>query len=403
MQLYLQFGYGMMGMSSQLIAEWGGGGGGGGVILSPRDQNESQLRRTAEAVRKAGGEVLLDPQCFSRDCDHKNLLAHDYWNEFCQHATASFAGGPATAAVLSKLAKLSSSVGVSAVILPGPIANPVSDDWFSFVENMIAEAPEHFGAADYFATVALSREALRDEVQVESVVEQAANWKIAGVYLVPEHPDGYLVADPNWLANLLILVSGIKLAKRRVIVGYSTHQMLCLAAADSDVIASGSWLNVRDFPLEKFYATGEEDVSRRALWYYCPQGLSEFKIEYLDIARRQGVLGHMAPPPEIQPNYAGPLFGGAAPSSVAWGETNAFKHYLTSLRFQAGTARQNTFEDTIAAHRSIIDVAEITLRGLRQNGVRGQVRDFAEICDVNRAALTVFETARGERMRRYWT
>src|SRR5207302_284215 len=105
-----------------------------------------------------------------------NLLAHDYWNEFCQHATASFAGGPATAAVLSKLAKLSSSVGVSAVILPGPIANPVSEDWFLFVENMMAEAPDHFTQRDYFATVALSSDALRDEVQVESVVERVANW-----------------------------------------------------------------------------------------------------------------------------------------------------------------------------------------------------------------------------------
>ena len=42
--------------------------------------------------------------------------------------------------------------------------------------------------------------------------------------------------------------------------------------------------------------------------YYCPQALSEFKIEYLDTARRRGVLGHMGPPAEIQPNYAAPLF-----------------------------------------------------------------------------------------------
>ena len=398
MQLYLQFGYGMMGLSSQLISDWGGGG----VILSPRDQTAPQLKRTAEPVRSSGGQVLIDPQCFAQDCNHPNLLAHDYWSEFCQHPAASFAGGPATAAVLSKLAQLSNDVAVTAVILPGPIANSVTDDWFSFVESMIDEAPDHFGTKELFATIALSSAALLDEIQVEAVVERISGWNIAGAYVVPEHPNGYLVDNPNWLANLLILVSGIKLSGRKVIVGYSSHQMLCLASANADVVASGTWLNVRDFPIEKFYAAGEDDVSRRALWYYCPQALSEFKIPYLDIARRQGVLNEMAPPTEIQPNYAAPLFAGAAPSNVAWSQTDAFRHYLSSFHVQAAAARLNTFDETLALHRSTLDSVQALLGRLHRNGVLGQDRDFGQICDVNRSAVTVFETARGERMRRSW-
>jgi hypothetical protein len=398
MEMFLQFGYGMMGMSSDLISKWGGGG----VILSPRDQNESQLKRTAQAVRDVGGNVLMDPQCFAPDCDHKNLLSHSYWQQFCQNAAGSFHGGPGTAAVLSKLAVLSNDVGVTDVILPGPIANPISEDWFSFIENMIAEAPDHFGNQNLFATIALSHASLRDEVQIEAVVERAAGWKVSGLYIIAEHPDAYLVADPSWLANLMILASGLKLAKHKVIVGYSTHQFSILGAANVDAISSGTWLNVRDFPLDKFYAASEDDVSRRATWYYCPQALSEFKIEFLDIARRQGVLGHMAPVAEIQPNYSAPLFAGALPSSVAWGETNAFRHYLTSLRWQASKARLDTFDATVSGHLALIDGADGVLRGLHQNGVRGQDRDFANIFDVNRAAMTVYVTARGERMRREW-
>lgn len=397
MELYLQFGYGMMGMSSELISNWGGGG----VILSPRDQNESQLKRTGERVRDAGGNVLLDPQCFARDCNHRNLLSYPYWQEFCQNSTGSFRGGPGTAAVLSRLATLSNDVGVTEVILPAPFANPVSDDWFSFVENMISEAPDHFGDRELLATIALSNASVRDEIQIEAIVERAARWNVAGLYIIAEHPGGYLVADPSWLANLLILTSGLKLAKRKVIVGYSTHQFLILGSANVDAIASGTWLNVRDFPMDKFYEAGEE-ISRRAVWYYCPQALSEFKIEFLDIARRQGVLGHMAPSVDIQPNYAAPLFSGPLPSSVAWGETNAFRHYLTCLRWQAAEARRATFDDTTNSHLALLDSAEEILRGLHANGVRGQDRDFADIFDVNRAAMTVFLSARGERMRRGW-
>jgi hypothetical protein len=36
-------------------------------------------------------------------------------------------------------------------------------------------------------------------------------------------------------------------------------------------------------------------------------------------------------------------------------------------------------------------------------GVRGQLRDFAEIVDVNRAALQLFKVTRGPTLRRAWS
>jgi len=75
MDLYLQFGHGMMAHTVELISNWGTGG----VILSPRDMTEPQMVRTAEQVKEAGGAVLLDPQCYAYDCDHARLLSHVYW------------------------------------------------------------------------------------------------------------------------------------------------------------------------------------------------------------------------------------------------------------------------------------------------------------------------------------
>jgi hypothetical protein len=278
----------------------------------------------------------------------------------------------------------------------------VSDDWFACQENVINEAPDHFRDASLFATIAISNGSINDEAQIEAVVERVSKWKVSGLYVVAEHPDDYLVSQPNWLANLLILVSGLKLLGRQVIVGYSSHQMLCLAAAKADIIASGTWLNVRAFPLEKFYAAGPEETSRRTTWYYCPQALSEFKIEFLDIALRQGVLADMAPPPTINSKYAAPLFSGAAPTSIAWGEQNAFRHYLTCLRQQAASSTQASFAATFDHHHKLLDQAETLLRKLHAKGIRGQDRDFGPIVDVNRAAMAVFAAAREQRLSRAW-
>jgi hypothetical protein len=51
-ELYLQFGYGMMDHTISLLRTWGGGG----VILSPRDLKQGQLIRVAGQARELGAE-----------------------------------------------------------------------------------------------------------------------------------------------------------------------------------------------------------------------------------------------------------------------------------------------------------------------------------------------------------
>src|SRR5215217_5776435 len=76
MELYLQFGYGMMQHCRHLIADWGGGT----VVLSPRDMSDRQLRTlSSEITDLPGGRVLLDPQFYLPHADHERLRSHDYW------------------------------------------------------------------------------------------------------------------------------------------------------------------------------------------------------------------------------------------------------------------------------------------------------------------------------------
>jgi len=274
MRLYLQFGYGMMEHTRALLDDWGEGG----VILSPRDLTQEQLGRMATDTIERGCEPLLDPQCYARDADHHRLTAHSYWKVIADRSTGAFTGGPGTATLLAELAHLAATIGVRRHILPGCLTSQVDEDWFMMQESIMAEAPRQFGDAPLLMTIALSADAMSSEEQVEAVVDRSRGWPVAGVYVVPETPSPYLVDSPTWLANLLLLTSGLKLNGKEVLVGYCSHQMLCLASANVDAVAAGTWLNVRAFPPDKFYQAEEESVSRRAVWYYCPHALSEYKI-----------------------------------------------------------------------------------------------------------------------------
>jgi hypothetical protein len=179
--------------------------------------------------------------------------------------------------------------------------------------------------------------------------------------------------------------------------------MLISGAAKVTAISSGTWMNVRSFPPEKFIATYDEEIRQRATWYYCPQAFSEYKIPFLDIAHRLGLLQQMAPLPEFDGGYVTNLFSGAQPSTVGFGEQDAFRHYLHALHQQAHSIDQETFDSVVVDYEFSLNRSEALLTRLRGAHINGQLRDFAEIVDVNRAGLGLFSALRGAVMRRQWS
>ena len=331
MELYLQLGSQMMSLCKELLRRWGQGT----VILSPRDLKEDQLFRFARELSSLHGETLLDPQFYNPRADHKRLVNHPYWPD--DYSTA-FLGNPEFVQnLLHVIGTYNTQLGTKAYIVPGLYCERVDDDWCAVQESVLTAAAALFPDQCRLATLCLSAETVRFEEQVETLLARAEDWDVDGYYVVAEHPNNrYLVEVPLWLANLLILCSGLKLQGREVIVGYSGHQMLCLAAAGPvDAIASGAWLNVRSFSLGRFAQTASETTKRRAVWYYCPQSLSEYKTPFLDIASRAGLLQQSRADPTLGSDYADVLFSGAMPSSTGYGEPQAFKHYLQCLHEQA--------------------------------------------------------------------
>lgn len=398
MQLYLQFGWGMMGLVRELLASWQGGG----VILSPRDLKKDQLIGLGKDVTTYGSESLLDPQCYARDADHARLRSHRYWQLYAGTSTNQILSAQGAEPMLEELGRLNRDISASRIILPGLLARSVDADWLRLQEVMIQEGRRIFGEMPLLATVALSAESLKNEHDVEAVIDAASKWDVQGFYVVPETPGSYLVDDPAWLANLLFLSAGLRLHNKPVIVGYCSHQMLLLACARVDVVCSGTYLNVRSFPPDKFYEQEESTPSRRSTWYYTPHALSEYKLHFLDIADRSGILSELRPDALMPQEYSQSLFSGAAPSTVNWREPDAFRHYLGCLNVQASAATLSSFEGTVDHHLRLLNDAESTLQRYAASGVLGSDRDFRERVDVNRSALTLFSNGLGPRMKRAW-
>ncbi len=398
MELVLQFGYGMIDHCRSLIKGWGGGT----VVLSPRDLSPHQLLRVATDITAAGGTTLVDPQFYLPTADHERLLSHDYWPR--DYDSGTFWSGTELRALLTGLLALNRSLGTSAVLLPGLFAEKVDDDWLARTKLTIDEATAAAPSEVMLASIALGADTLRSDDDVDRILAAAEDWNVPGVYLVCEHPGGdYLVRDASWMANILDLVAGLRVKGKTVMLGYSSHQLLAAAAAGADAIASGTWMNVRSFPPDKFRAQYEDEIKQRTVWYYCPAALSEFKIPFLDIAKKQGALEAMEPPPLFTNQYSQVLFAGAQPSSVGWTEQAAFRHYLSCLRTQVGNAAYDGFDETVDRQVSTLDAAESLLEELHLLGVRGQFRDFSDSIDVNRAALAVLRKTRGPVLRRRWS
>ena len=394
MELYLQFGHGMMGHCRELISSWGGGT----VVLSPRDMTEEQMIRLSEELKESDGEVLLDPQFYLPHSDHERLCTHEYWPE--NYETAGFWDGAGIAKMMNCLASLNSNVRAREFILPGMLASEVDDLWLRSQQAVIDAAAKIKRPA--LSTIALSEAVTSDSDQIEALIEASENWDVKGAYLVCQHTDGkYLVGDAIWLTNMLDLIAGLRLQGKTVVVGYSNQQTLAAACVNATAICSGTWMNVRSFPPDKF--TGDEgDPRRRVTWYYCPQALSEYKLPAMDIAWNNDVLDEMEAPPDLNGGYADALFSGSQPSGVDYMEQNSFRHYLHALHEQVERFDDSGFGVAMEAHREMLDDAESLLETLHSAGVRGQDRDFADFVDVNRAALDSIESTTGPRLRRKW-
>ena len=135
MELYFQFGWGMMEHSRVLLSRWKGGS----VILSPRDLYPEQLEPLSSTINALPGtSVLVDPQFYLPYADHERLCSHAYWPQ--DYDTGDFWQGSGLEQLLEELIKLNIALESRAFVLPGMLASEINEDWLATQRSVLETA-----------------------------------------------------------------------------------------------------------------------------------------------------------------------------------------------------------------------------------------------------------------------
>lgn len=395
MELYLQLGHGMQALAQELIKSWGSGK----VIISPVNLRQDKLVPFAKKIKLCGGEVLFDPQMFYPKEGHLKLQAYDYWPP----DGASITSENVYTSVNRELLRVNNEIDSAYIILPGI---EMKENQLEYGLNWMVNSVAYFSKKTdkpLLATLCLYPETIRNPIAIEKLVEQLKTISVDGYYVIP-HPSNneYIVSDPSWVIGVLKLFTCLKLARKRVIVGYSNHQGLIYALANVDGIASGTYMNTRSFVPSKFKSPKDDDIKHKSTWYYLPSAFSEYKAALLDVAMQRGYLDVFFTQGEFKNQYSEMLFNGASPSSTNYNETNSFKHYLYCLKVQCDMLSLKTYQETYDTYEFMLNTAENQISELKKRGMSGQNRDFAPAIESNRIAMCANDEDYGFKLRLDW-
>lgn len=391
MELFLQYGHGMKAHSEQLIESWQGGS----VIFSPKNMTLDQMKSASQKILEANGNIYLDPQFYIPRSDHEKLNEHTFWPQ--EYNTDSFFNGNGISKMLDCLIdEYLLPIQASSLLIPTFYLDNFTDDWKNLTNSFIEGSIKKSFPGEKWLTLCLDDSFLTKEESVHELIEEIEEYPVDGYYIIPKHPNfDYLVSDVSWLLNLIDLCAAIKLLGKKVIVGYSSHQFLFLSLAKVDAICAGTWLKTRNFPLTDFDDTEDQDFARRTTWYYCPQALSEYQINYLDIGFRLGILNDLKTPDKYKSSYSDVLFNGAQPTTTNFREPDAFRHYLHCLKIQCEESSHDTYEATKDYLKLLFETAEDLTQFFKNSGIRGKGRDFSEVSESNLSIIDAFDNLRG--------
>ncbi|MFD7525016.1 hypothetical protein [Paenibacillus chitinolyticus] len=392
MKLYLQFGWGMKNLVLDFAKEWDSTC----VILSPRDITPKQLISWGKDFYRANVKCLFDPQCYFPKSTHKRLSQYTYWDNSMSTNLASFESYEMS--LIRSIKEYNDMVQTTSFIIPAMMRKYDEDwlkNWRSDSLRLIEASRRVIIGQKILMTLALPSDLLtQSEEKIEKMIDIAKQFDVDGYYIIVEPTNKqYLVDNPVWISNILQLCAGLKLLEKEIVFGYANQQMLCLSAAKVDAIASGTYLNVRSFS-NKFEEVLEGEIKRKSVWYYYPESLSEYKVAFLDAAYNAGILDEMKPK-QFNNTYVNLIFSGILPSTTAFNETLAFRHYLETLKEQALLCSRDTFKETISANEMLLETASRRIQFIEENGIYAQARNFKDIIDVNRSAIQRLEKTRG--------
>lgn len=397
MELYLQMGHGMQKMCSELLRFWGDGT----VILSPVNIAQDKLIPLATKYRKANGNVLFDPQLYYPRDGADKLTAYDYWPS----SFSTISDKNTMIDTCQSILKINEQTQTEAIIIPGEEILDLQH--IQSKTSWIKEASKYFrdhSTKRLYGTLCLFTEIIRSQNAIEGLLAYLEQIDVDGYYIVARSSnEDYIITDPIWMLGMIKLCTCLKLMNKKVIWAFSNHQALFASICHIDAIASGNYMNTRQFVPRRFRSKTEDMEMRKSIWYFDPNALTEYKANLLDVAYQRGFLDRFRPMGDFANPYADVLFSGAVPSSTSYNETSSFLHYLHCLRILCQSVSLDSFSNTRAQLNFFMDSAENEMAFLRTKGFQSQNRNFGAGIEALRIAMSTIEEDYGLRLELDWT
>lgn len=244
-----------------------------GAILSPVNYDLANMTKTVNRYRATGNhETIFDSQIYYPRTEVDKLRAWSYFpNNF---ATMDATSDQWWAAIGSALATAAQQVGATAVCSPAMVPKAFASGYYSQVvkgAEILHDLATPLGL-ETLQTVLVKLSDLTERTNLYSIASIVSRTKCARVYLVllSEVEPRREIQDVEELKGAMSFIRTLEKAGLRLLVGFSSSDMLLWKEAGATSCATGKFWNLRRFTPSRW---DPEEGGGGQLSYWMEEGL----------------------------------------------------------------------------------------------------------------------------------
>ncbi|CAM3385532.1 MULTISPECIES: hypothetical protein [Saccharibacillus] len=332
--LFAQHGYG----KSTKIDRAMSGGFISGVVLSPKDESESNLRSCVQAIHlnHPSAEVMLDPQFYHVpfvNANDRNLTTYPYYPG---HLSLSSFRGRQLQPLVERVMDYQESLDTTYLVSPCILINSFTDRETQIVLNMAQEAIDYNSTLgngkELLISLLISENAFSDLAQLNQFLNEISVLDVHGFYVtISRNSTAYNqnFDTPSTLTNILTFIYSLsEINMYKVIMGYSDFVGIMYLSVGAYSIATGWHNGLRRFTVQQrvLPSTGGRQPRHR---YSCWPLFNTLLLTELDsVSDVTGLL------PRIMSNtsYDSRITQATYPSSALWDKDGGHMQHWEALK-----------------------------------------------------------------------
>jgi len=227
-----------------------------GAIFSPINADQEDVKGQVDLSREARGnfETILDPQLYVPSTERGKLKEWPYYPKDVD--TADLTSARWWTILNRQLASTCENLGVDSVCSPVVIPKVFDDKYYSLTVQVGSELADHFERSKLtvLQTALVNLPELADASRPLELASLLSGTRAGRIYLIfvgSTEPRREL-AQADEIVGAMRLISALETSGMRVLVGFSSSDVLLWKAAGATSCASGKFFNLRRFTRQRF-------------------------------------------------------------------------------------------------------------------------------------------------------